>query len=102
MSVVGPVHTAISGSTLSDSGSTFNQVDMDPAPETGTIGPLLGVELPLFQPMLNEVNVSGPGYGPQQVVGYQQPFSQYGMQPVQPVQLAPQLSETDVMRIATV
>ena len=96
VSVVGPAHTAISGSTMSDSGSTVNQGDSHPAPETGTIGPLSGVESQSSQPMLNEVNVSGPGYGPQQMFGY----SQYGMQPVQPVQFAPQLSEIDVMRIA--
>ena len=81
---------------MSDSGSTVNQGDSHPAPETGTIGPLSGVESQSSQPMLNEVNVSGPGYGPQQMFGY----SQYGMQPVQPVQFAPQLSEIDVMRIA--
>ena len=53
------------------------------------------------QSMLNGVNVSGACYGQPPVVGYQQTFSQLGMQPMQHMQTAPPISDMDVMRIAT-
>ena len=92
----------LNSSTMAE-GQVFGQGNV--VQDMSSIGPMSGTDQQgsQSQSMLNGVNVSGACYGQPPVVGYQQTFSQLGMQPMQHMQTAPPISDMDViyMRIAT-